>query len=57
MDESNIEILKDDIFTKEVKYDKNQEEKTFAQNMKTTKNKEQVFANFCEITLHKFEED
>lgn len=40
MDESNIEILRDDIFTKEVKYDKNQEDKTFAQNMKTTKNKE-----------------
>ena len=55
MDDQNYEILKDNIFTKEVTYESNVKEKVFSISVKTLKDKQPTQANFCELTIHKIE--
>ena len=55
MDDTNSEIIKENIFDKVVNYEANAKEKTFRISSKVPKDKECSLANFCEITVYRIQ--
>ena len=55
MDDTNVEIIKENIFDKIVNYEANAKEKTFGISSKVPKDKEGILANFCEITVYRIQ--